>query len=128
MPKTFAAQFCVAPGKRIQLAKLDPRDAAAFPDREEAEKKSKDDAKAINSWQDKLFAEGKRALLIILQGTDTSGKDGTIRHVFNETGPWASQSPVSAGRAKRNWRTITVARTCRVPAARHHRHLQPLAL
>ncbi len=87
MPKTFAAQFCVAPGKRVQLAKVDPRDAAAFPDREEAEKKSKEDAKAINAWQDKLFAEGRRALLIILQGTDTSGKDGTIRHVFNETGP-----------------------------------------
>ena len=87
MPKTFAAQFCVAPGKRIQLAKIDPRDAAAFPDREAAEKKSKDDAKAINDLQDKLFAEGKRAVLVILQGTDTSGKDGTIRHVFNETGP-----------------------------------------
>jgi PPK2 family polyphosphate:nucleotide phosphotransferase len=87
MPKTFAAQFCVAPGKRIQLAKFDPRDAAVFPDREAAEKKSKDDAKAINDLQDKLFAERKRALLVILQGTDTSGKDGTIRHVFNETGP-----------------------------------------
>lgn len=87
MPKTLAAQFCVTSGKRVQLAKVDPRDAAAFPDREKAEEKSKDDAKAINAWQDKLFAEGKRALLIILQGTDTSGKDGTIRHVFNETGP-----------------------------------------
>lgn len=87
MPKNFAAQFCVAPGKRVQLGKVDARDAAAFPDREQAEKKSKDDAKAINAWQDKLFAERKRALLVILQGTDTSGKDGTIRHVFNEAGP-----------------------------------------
>ena len=107
MPKTFTAQFCVAPGKRIQLAKLDPRDAAAFPDREQVEKKSKDDAKAINAWQDKLFAERKRALLVILQGTDTSGKDGTIRHVFNETGPLGvTVTSFGRGRAKRNWRTI----------------------
>ena len=87
MAKILAARFRVEPGKRMQLAKHDPRDAAAFPDREEAEKKSKDDAKAINELQDKLFAEGKRALLVVLQGTDTSGKDGTIRHVFNDTGP-----------------------------------------
>jgi PPK2 family polyphosphate:nucleotide phosphotransferase len=37
--------------------------------------------------QDRLYAEGKRALLVVLQGTDTAGKDGTIRHVFNATGP-----------------------------------------
>ena len=100
----------VAPGKRVQLAKVDPRDAAAFPDREEAEKKSKEDAKAINELQDRLFAEGKRALLVVLQGTDTSGKDGTIRHVFNETGPLGVMSRPSAGRAKKSWRTIILWR------------------
>ena len=87
MPKTLADRFRVVPGKRVQLVKWDPRDASAFPDREAAEARSKDDAKAVNDLQDKLFAEGGRALLVILQGTDTSGKDGTIRHVFNETGP-----------------------------------------
>ena len=46
-----------------------------------------ENAKAIDTWQDKLYAEGKRALLVILQGMDTSGKDGTIRGVFNKTGP-----------------------------------------
>src|SRR6185436_17966340 len=33
------------------------------------------------------FAEGKRALLVVLQGTDTAGKDGTVRYVFKETSP-----------------------------------------
>jgi PPK2 family polyphosphate:nucleotide phosphotransferase len=87
MPKTLTERFRVAPGKRVDLAKRDPDDAGAFPDRQEAEVQSQADAKVINEWQDKLFAEGKRALLVILQGTDTSGKDGTIRHVFNDTGP-----------------------------------------
>ena len=42
---------------------------------------------AINELQDRLYAEGRRALLVVLQGMDTSGKDGTVREVFNATGP-----------------------------------------
>jgi PPK2 family polyphosphate:nucleotide phosphotransferase len=87
MAKTLAERFRIEPGKRVELGKRDPADSSAFPDRGEAEVQSKADAKVINEWQDKLFAEGKRAVLVILQGTDTAGKDGTIRHVFNETGP-----------------------------------------
>ncbi|KAB2917030.1 MAG: polyphosphate kinase 2 family protein [Hyphomicrobiaceae bacterium] len=87
MARDFAARFRVAPGKRVQLAKHDPADASAFPDRQAAEAQSRDDAAAINEWQDKLYAEGRRALLVVLQGADTAGKDGTIRHVFNDTGP-----------------------------------------
>jgi PPK2 family polyphosphate:nucleotide phosphotransferase len=87
MPMTLTERFRIAPGKHVELAKRDAADASAFPDRQEAEVQSKADAKIVNEWQDKLYAEGKRALLVILQGTDTSGKDGTIRHVFNETGP-----------------------------------------
>ena len=45
------------------------------------------DARAINVLQDLLYAEGRRALLVVLQGMDTSGKDGTVREVFNATGP-----------------------------------------
>jgi PPK2 family polyphosphate:nucleotide phosphotransferase len=87
MPKTLTERFRVAPGARAGLAKRDPADVSALPDRDEAEVQSKADAKIINEWQDKLYAEGRRALLVILQGTDTAGKDGTIRHVFNDTGP-----------------------------------------
>jgi PPK2 family polyphosphate:nucleotide phosphotransferase len=46
-----------------------------------------EDALAIDSLQERLYAEGRRALLIVLQGVDTSGKDGTIRAVFNSAGP-----------------------------------------
>jgi PPK2 family polyphosphate:nucleotide phosphotransferase len=87
MAKPFAARFRVEPGKRLQLAKRDPADASAFPERDTAEEQSKADAKTINELQDKLYAERTRALLVVLQGTDTSGKDGTVRHVFNQTGP-----------------------------------------
>jgi PPK2 family polyphosphate:nucleotide phosphotransferase len=80
-------RFLIKPGTRANLGKRDPADASAFPDRKAAEEQSAKDGAVINDWQDKLYAEGKRALLVVLQGTDTAGKDGTIRHVFNETGP-----------------------------------------
>ena len=44
-------------------------------------------SREIDVLQDRLYAEGSRALLVVLQGTDTAGKDGTIRGVFNATGP-----------------------------------------
>jgi PPK2 family polyphosphate:nucleotide phosphotransferase len=87
MAKSLAAQFRIEPGKWPRLDKRDPADASAFPDRKAAEEQSKKDGVVINAWQDKLYAEGKRALLVVLQGVDTAGKDGTIRHAFNETGP-----------------------------------------
>ena len=43
--------------------------------------------KKLFSLQNLFYAEGKHSLLIILQGMDTSGKDGTIRHVFSCINP-----------------------------------------
>ena len=87
MAKDFAAQFRIEPGERAHLDKRDADDASAFPDRKAAEHQSVKDGAAINEWQDTLYAEGKHALLVVLQGIDTAGKDGTVRHVFNQTGP-----------------------------------------
>jgi PPK2 family polyphosphate:nucleotide phosphotransferase len=87
MAKSFAAQFRLEPGSKVDLDSLNPADLEAFPDRDAAEKQSTKDSKAIDELQDRLYAEGKRALLVVLQGIDTSGKDGTIKHVFHETGP-----------------------------------------
>jgi PPK2 family polyphosphate:nucleotide phosphotransferase len=41
----------------------------------------------LDHLQYALYAEGKRALLVVLQGRDTSGKDGTIRNVFGPLDP-----------------------------------------
>jgi PPK2 family polyphosphate:nucleotide phosphotransferase len=41
----------------------------------------------INVLQDILHAEGKRKVILLLQGMDASGKDGTVRHVFSECDP-----------------------------------------
>ena len=86
MAKSFATRFRVEPGKRAHLGRRDPADEKAFPDRKVAEEQSVADGGAIDKLQDRLYAEGKRSLLVVLQGIDTAGKDGTIKHVFKETG------------------------------------------
>ena len=76
-----------APGEPFRLSGRDPGARPFFEDKKDAEKSLKDDAKAIDLLQDRLFAEGRRSLLVVLQGIDTAGKSGTIRAVFGETGP-----------------------------------------
>lgn len=83
----FAAKFIAGPGKKFSLSKHSTRDDSAFDDKEKAKTQLGKDAEAIDALQDRLFAEGKRALLVVLQGIDCSGKDGTVRAVFNTSGP-----------------------------------------
>lgn len=77
----------VAPGSKLKLDDVDPREVSFLGEEDEAKEKLAEDIVEIDKLQDRLYAEGKNALLVILQGTDTSGKDGTIRGVFNTTGP-----------------------------------------
>jgi PPK2 family polyphosphate:nucleotide phosphotransferase len=85
--KTLDATLRVEPGDKPKLAKRSATCKDFFPDRQEAEAGLAKDAAAIDALQDRLFAEGTRALLVVLQGIDTSGKDGTVRGVFNASGP-----------------------------------------
>ena len=77
----------VAPGGPVSLAKVKTRDRLGFDDEDAARAQTVTDAVAIDALQDRLYGEGRRALLVILQGMDSSGKDGTIRKVFSATGP-----------------------------------------
>lgn len=87
MAGQFAKKFIAEGGKGFSLAKISPRDEKAFASKEKAKEQIKADAEAINLLQDKLYAEGERSLLVVLQGMDCSGKDGTARVVFNACGP-----------------------------------------
>ena len=45
------------------------------------------EAKKLRDWQHRLYANGRHAVLVIFQALDAAGKDGTIRHVFNDVNP-----------------------------------------
>ncbi len=76
-----------APGKPFDLSKHDTGDRALFPDKKQARVSLRQDAAVIDELQDKLYANRDRALLVVLQGMDTSGKSGVIRNVFANTSP-----------------------------------------
>lgn len=76
-----------APGKAFDLSARETTGRDVFPDKAEAETSLRKDAAVINELKDMLYAEGRRSLLVILQGMDTSGKSGTIKSVFSDTTP-----------------------------------------
>lgn len=56
-------------------------------DKEETKLKTNDILQKLDELQNLLFAESKHAVLVVLQGMDASGKDGTIRKVFSTLNP-----------------------------------------
>ena len=74
--------------RRIKLADFNPAHDAGLK-REQAEKKTAKIIEELIDLQELLYAARRQSLLIVLQGRDTSGKDGVIRHV---AGPLNSQS------------------------------------
>jgi PPK2 family polyphosphate:nucleotide phosphotransferase len=78
-------------GKRaaaFSLAKLDPGAKPWSSGNKEADKAAVEAlALELDGWQDLFYADRRFKLLVVLQGTDTSGKDGTVRGVFSRTSP-----------------------------------------
>jgi PPK2 family polyphosphate:nucleotide phosphotransferase len=81
----------VKPDTKISLKDVDPDDTGDFQDDDAAREELKERVKELGDLQGLLYAENRRALLIVLQGMDTSGKDGTIRHVMAGMSPLGVQ-------------------------------------
>jgi len=81
-------RYRVKPEQAINLSEWNPAETPAWKgDRDSAlEQVGKINAE-LETLQELLFAEGKQKLLIVLQGMDTSGKDGVIRRVFEGVNP-----------------------------------------
>ena len=77
----------VKPGSSIDLSKLDTAHKGDFKHADEAREQTEHYTARLRELQYLLYAEGHHSLLICLQGLDTSGKDGTIRHVFGYMNP-----------------------------------------
>jgi PPK2 family polyphosphate:nucleotide phosphotransferase len=87
----FHAKLAVPLHKKIRLKDFDPSETYGY---EKGHEKGERDVALmektickLDELQYTLYAEGKRSLLIVLQGMDTAGKDGTIRHVMSGASP-----------------------------------------
>lgn len=81
-------QYRVKPGSKVDLGKIDPGSTAEFKGKKaDAEKELQGLTGRLEVLQETLWAEHEHKVLIVLQGLDTSGKDGTISHVFEGVNP-----------------------------------------
>jgi PPK2 family polyphosphate:nucleotide phosphotransferase len=87
MPKNLDS-LRVKPGSRVRLRDFDPDDKSTVPgDKEKVAALNTDLQKRIGELQELLYAGQKHKVLLVLQGMDTSGKDGAVRHVMSESSP-----------------------------------------
>lgn len=70
-----------------KLHRLDPDDTGDLKHKEEALRKTEKLKERLAELQDILFAQKKHSLLVVLQGMDSSGKDGTVKHIFSGINP-----------------------------------------
>jgi len=83
----YHKQFRVKPGARVRLKEHDPDDTGGLRDKSEAEKPMQKNLERLSDLQYLLYAEGRRAILVVLQAMDAGGKDGTVRHVMSGLNP-----------------------------------------
>ena len=83
----YRKRFRVEPGSTVDLDKID----AGFKDQHESHEHAMPEieahARKLRDLQYLMYAEGKRSMLICLQGRDAAGKDGTINHVLSAMNP-----------------------------------------
>lgn len=73
--------------QNVKLDDIDPDDTSLANGKSEAVEELDRLGGKVDELQELLFAEQKHKLLIVLQGMDTSGKDGTVRHVMRGVSP-----------------------------------------
>lgn len=97
-----AVKYQVKPGSKADLASRNPDCRDGTPDSKEGRhERMKELAADLDAGQRVLFAAHKAKVLIILQGMDASGKDGTIRNVLTQVNPmgvraYSFKEPVGA--------------------------------
>ncbi|MDR3408004.1 MAG: polyphosphate kinase 2 family protein [Methylovirgula sp.] len=83
----YRKKFIVPPGKKLRLADIDPADAQDQGSEADTADLMEHYRQKLADMQTLLYAENKRALLIVLQAMDAGGKDGTISHVMRAMNP-----------------------------------------
>lgn len=87
----MSQSLTVSPGEKICLKDFDASYSNTIKNKQEAQAELDENIEVLADLGYRLYAESRRALLLVLQGMDTSGKDGTIRHVMKGFNPQSCQ-------------------------------------
>jgi PPK2 family polyphosphate:nucleotide phosphotransferase len=107
--KDLSKHLIITPGSKTKLKQIDPEATFGIQKQRAGELLTKS-VERLAVLQHMLYAEGKRAVLVVLQGIDAGGKDGTIQHVMsglNPQGVTVTPFKVPEGEEKRHdylWR------------------------
>jgi PPK2 family polyphosphate:nucleotide phosphotransferase len=86
--KNLVAPLKVPPGKEVKLTRdFDPGHTGGLKQEVEGMAAQADGAELLADYQNRLAAEASRSVVLVLQGIDASGKDGTIKHVMAGVNP-----------------------------------------
>ncbi len=126
-------EYRVKPGPKLNLEKYDPGGTGDYKKTDQEKRKAKamtaELTAKLDPLQERLYANADRSLLIVLQGMDTSGKDGTIKHVMSGANPQGCRAGhVQDSLERRTRPRLSLAGPSRSAAQGTYRHLQPLAL
>jgi PPK2 family polyphosphate:nucleotide phosphotransferase len=83
----LAEPFCVTKGEKFRLKDWDPADTTGVKNKQHAQNILDAREGVLNHLQEKLYAQDRWAVLVVLQGLDAAGKDGVIKHVMSGVNP-----------------------------------------
>lgn len=90
-PGAWRECFQIREKQNVSYSAFRPDSTPGLNSKEEAIALLAQNTQKINDLQERLYAENKQALLVVLQAMDTGGKDGTIRAVFGPLNPQGVQ-------------------------------------
>jgi len=86
-PSQYVKQFRVSDGAEFRLKDFDPAETLGLKSKEHAQETLESGIARLCDLQDKLFAQDRWAILVVLQAMDAAGKDSLIKHVMSGLNP-----------------------------------------
>jgi PPK2 family polyphosphate:nucleotide phosphotransferase len=83
----LAERHCVRKGGKWSLEEADPSDTGGVASKSHGQKLLEKSIDLLREMQEKLYAQDRWSVLLILQGMDAAGKDSTIKHVMSGVNP-----------------------------------------
>ena len=127
--REFTKPFRIAEGAHFRLKDFNPAETLGLKSKEHAQEALERGIARLSERQEKLYAQDRWAILVILQAMDAAGKDSTIKHVMSGVNPQGcSVTSFKAPSAEDLEHDFLWRSQAFLPERGKHRHFQPLLL